>query len=124
MIPHRQPHVHSLSLLVIFLFCKFICIISFPIPHIGDVRLLVGGTGEGIARKLGMNMYTTLLCLKWITNWNPLYSSRNSVQCYVAAWMEGEFRGEWITCICMAESLRYLPEKYDNTVNQLYPSTK
>ena len=83
----------------------------------------MGGIGEGIVRKLGMNMYTTLLCLKWITNWNPLYGLRNSVQCYVAAWMEGEFRGEWITCICMVESLRYSPEKYENIVNQLYPST-
>ena len=42
-----------------------------------------------------MDMYT-LLYLKWITNRDLLYSSGNSAQCYVAAWMEGEFVGEWI----------------------------
>ena len=31
-------------------------------------------------------MYT-LLYLKWITNRNLLYSTRNSAQCYVPAWM-------------------------------------
>ena len=25
-----------------------------------------------------------------------LYSTNNSVQCYVAAWIGGEFEGEWI----------------------------
>ena len=42
-----------------------------------------------------MEMYT-LLYLKWITNKDLLYSTWNSVQCYVAAWMGGEFGGEWI----------------------------
>ena len=50
-----------------------------------------------------MVMYT-LLYLKWITNNALLYStglySRAllviSAQCYVAAWMGGEFGGEWI----------------------------
>ena len=36
------------------------------------------------------------LYLKWITNRVLLYSTGNSAQCYVAAWMEGKFRGEWI----------------------------
>ena len=40
-------------------------------------------------------MYT-LLYLKWITNKDLLYSRWNSAQCYVAAWMGGEFGGEWI----------------------------
>ena len=40
-------------------------------------------------------MYT-LLFLKWITNKDLLYSTGNSVQCYVAAWMGGEFGGERI----------------------------
>ena len=26
----------------------------------------------------------------------PTYSTGNSVQCYVAAWMGGEFKGKWI----------------------------
>ena len=40
-------------------------------------------------------MYT-LLDLKWITNKDPLYSTWNSAQYYMAAWMGGEFQGEWI----------------------------
>ena len=40
-------------------------------------------------------MYT-LLYLKWITNKALLYSTGNSAQCYVTAWMGGEFEGEWI----------------------------
>jgi len=42
-----------------------------------------------------MAMYT-LLHLKWVTNKDLLYSTGNSTQCYVAAWMGGEFGGEWI----------------------------
>ena len=38
----------------------------------------------------------TLLYLKWITKKHLLYSTKNSAQCYVAAWMEWEFGGEWI----------------------------
>ena len=37
-----------------------------------------------------MDMYT-LLYLKWITNKDLLYGIGNSAQCYVAAWMGGEF---------------------------------
>ena len=40
-------------------------------------------------------MYT-LLDLKWITNKDPLYSTWNSAQYYVAAWMGRGFGGEWI----------------------------
>ena len=42
-----------------------------------------------------MDMYT-LLYLKWITNKDLLYSIGNSAQCYVAAWMRGEFGEEWM----------------------------
>ena len=52
------------------------------------------GYREGKDREFGMNMYT-LLYLKWITN-KDLYSRRNSAQYYVAAWMGGEYGGEWI----------------------------
>ena len=38
-------------------------------------------------------MYT-LLCLKWITNKDLLYSTWNSTPCYVAACTGGEFGGE------------------------------
>ena len=37
-----------------------------------------------------------LLYFKWITNRDLLYSTGNSAECYVAAWMGGEFEGEWI----------------------------
>ena len=37
-----------------------------------------------------------LLYLKWITNKDLLDNTWNSPQCYGAAWMGGEFRGEWI----------------------------
>ena len=47
------------------------------------------GHGEGIVREFGIDMYT-LLYLKWITNKDLLYSTRNSAQYYVVDWMEGE----------------------------------
>ena len=43
-----------------------------------------------IVREIGMDMFT-LLYLKLITNKDLLYSTRNSVQCYVAGWMAGKF---------------------------------
>ena len=42
-----------------------------------------------------MDMYT-LLNLKWMTSKYLLYSTWNSAQYYVAAWMGGELVGEWI----------------------------
>ena len=51
---------------------------------------------EGGKRQLGgfgIDMYT-LLCLKWITNKDLLYSMQNSAQCRVATWMGKEFGGE------------------------------
>ena len=60
--------------------------------------------GERIVMEFGMAMYT-LLYLKWITKRNLLYCTENSAQCYVAAWMGGEFGGGMDTCICMADFL-------------------
>ena len=51
-----------------------------------------GWWGERIVRDYRKVMYT-LLYLKWITNKDLLYSTWNSAQCYVAAWM-GEGLGE------------------------------
>ena len=48
---------------------------------------------EGIVMELRIDTYT-MLYLKWITNKDLLSSIRNSAQCYVAAWMGGEFGGE------------------------------
>ena len=42
----------------------------------------------GRDRELGIDIYT-LLNLKWITNRGLLYSTGNSAQCSVAAWMGG-----------------------------------
>ena len=53
------------------------------------------GRVERRDREFGLDMYT-LLYLKWITNKDLLYNTGNSAQCYVAAWMGGEFGGEWI----------------------------
>ena len=56
------------------------------------------GCGQGIVRESGMDMYTLLYLkyLEWIINKDLLYSTWNSAQCYLAAWMGGEFGGEWI----------------------------
>ena len=40
-------------------------------------------------------MYT-LLNFKWMTNKDLLCGTWDSAQCYLAAWMGGEFRGEWL----------------------------
>ena len=45
--------------------------------------------------ELGRNM-DTLVYLKWTTNKVVLYSTGNSAQFYVAAWIGGELGGEWI----------------------------
>ena len=37
-----------------------------------------------------------LLYLKWMANRDLPHITGNSAQCYVAAWMGGKFRGEWI----------------------------
>ena len=52
------------------------------------------GSGEGILREFGTDMYT-LLYLKWITNKALLYCTWNCAQCYVAVWMGGGFGREW-----------------------------
>ena len=45
--------------------------------------------------EFGMDLYT-LLYFKWIAIKDLLCSTWNSAQCYVAAWMGGEFGGEWM----------------------------
>ena len=52
-------------------------------------------SGERVVREFGIDMYT-LLYLKWITKKDLLYSTGNSAQCYVAAWMGREFGGEFV----------------------------
>jgi len=50
----------------------------------------------------------TLLYLTWRTNKDLLDSTGNSARCHVAAWMGGEFSGEWIDIY--AESIGCPPE--------------
>ena len=53
------------------------------------------------------------------------YQQGPTAQCYAAAWMGGEFRGEWIDAYYMAGSLQCSPETITILfVNQLYPNTK
>ena len=63
--------------------------------HRTNLWLLGEGWAEGIDREIGRDRYT-LLYLKLITNKDLLYSTQNSAQCYVAAWMGGGFRGQWM----------------------------
>ena len=53
-----------------------------------------GRMRKGIVRESGMGM-DTLLSLMWRTSKDLLGSTGNSAQCHVAAWMGGEFGGEW-----------------------------
>ena len=59
---------------------------------------LNGCQGEGIDREFGKVMYA-LLYLKWITNNDLLYSTWNSAQCYVAAWMGGDLGENGYMCM-------------------------
>ena len=57
-------------------------------------------------------------------NQQGLHNTGNSAQYYMAAWMEGEFGGEWLH-LCVAESLCYPPETIITLfINWLYPNTK
>ena len=58
-----------------------------------------GSVGVEIVREFGIDMYT-LLSFKWITNKNLLYSTWNSAQYCVAAWMGGEFGGDGYMYTC------------------------
>ena len=62
-----------------------------------------------MVRESGVDRYT-LLCLTWATNKDLQYSTRDSAECYLAAWMGGEFGGQWIHVLPMAESLCCSPK--------------
>ena len=59
--------------------------------------------------------------LKWVTNKDLLYSTENSAQCYVPAWMGGEFGGEWIHVYVWLRSFT-VHLKLSHIANWLYPS--
>ena len=54
-----------------------------------------GRMAEGIVREFGTDM-STLPYLTCRTNKDLLDSTGNSALCHVAAWMGGEFGGEWV----------------------------
>ena len=55
----------------------------------------VGGGSGGMHWEIGIDMYT-LMCIKWMTNKNLLYSTGNSTQYSVMAYMGKESKKEWI----------------------------
>ena len=70
------------------------------------------------------NVHTAIyLLIKWITNKDLLYSTGNSAQCYVAAWMGGDLGGEW-THEYVWLSPFPVHWNYHIIVNQLYPQYK
>ena len=85
-----QPH-HAIGFLIIF-----ICKVIHPFPR-GVPQPCSVSFGKTYMFFNIQELCVTLLFLKWITNKNLLYSTRNSAQCYVLAWMGEEgFGGEWI----------------------------
>ena len=61
------------------------------VPRVGG-----GEDGGRDSKKVWEGGIVILLHSKWITDKDLLHSTGNSAQCYVAAWMGGEFGGEWI----------------------------
>ena len=59
--------------------------------------------GKGIVRESGMVMCTQP-SLKWITNKDLLYTTRNSAQHHVAAWIKAGFGGESVQFSLVAQS--------------------
>ena len=83
-----------------------------------ELKLAEGG--EGTVRDFGKVMYT-LLYFEWITNKNLLYSTGNSAQCYVPAWLGAGFKREWIHAGLVPSLFNW---NFYNIVNQLYHDTK
>ena len=77
--------------------------------------------GEEMVREFGTDMYT-LSYLKW-TNKDPLWSTGNSAQCCVAAWMGGESGGERIHIYARLSHFA-VHLKLPNIVNRLYSDIK
>ena len=117
----------SLVSLTFFLFFKCLRVIALGVsspchaalldPYISSwlpirFRLMGHFPWEGLPEHLSkvlpsqfwMDMYTGLH-LKWITSKDLLYSTENSAQCYISAWMGGEFGEEWIHVYAWLSSL-------------------
>ena len=58
---------------------------------------------------------------KWITNKDLLYSTWNSAQCYVLAWIGGEFGRKWIhvhICLSLFNVHLKLPQHCQSAILQ------
>ena len=95
--------------------------LSDRLTDLENELMAAGEGGGGTVREFGMDMHT-LLYLKQITIRGLLYSTGNSTQCCMAAWM-GAGLVENGSCICLAESFRPSSETH-SVVNQLYPNTR
>ena len=62
-----------------------------------------GCWGEKIGSLESLNIYTAIYS-EWITNKNLLYSTWNSTQCYVPAWIAG-----WVGKECIYVYVRLSP---------------
>ena len=88
--PSRLPYNTEQSSM-----CYTVGLYRLSILNIAVNKLMVAGVGKGVVGEFGMDVYT-LLFLRWIINRVLLYSTWNSAQCYMAAWMRGEGQGEWV----------------------------
>ena len=70
---------------------------TYKAERLTDHKLMVsgGGGGRDRVREFGKVMHT-LLYSKWITNKDLLFSTGNSAQYHVTAWMGAEFARKWI----------------------------
>ena len=69
----------------------------------------VGNDGCYIALKDLFRALYTPLYLKWVPNKDLLYSTGNSVKCYVTVWMGEEFEREWIhVCVWLSPVATHL----------------
>ena len=79
-------------------------ILAWKIPWTEELGWLLSMGSQRVGHDLATSLY-----LKWITNKDLLYSTWNSAQCYVAAWIGGEFGGEWIHIyVCLSLFTVYL----------------
>ena len=89
---------------------KVECFVSFFF-----IQVYFDKTTDAIFRYL----WWFMLYLKWIISKDLLYSTGNSAQCYVAAWMGEESGGKWIHVNVWLVPL-LSPQNYHNAVNWLY----
>ena len=79
-----------------------------------------GCRGEGIVREFGKVLYT-LLYLKWITCKDLLYSTGNSAQCCVPAWIGSRVWGRMNMKVKSLSRLQLLPTAW-TVAHQASPS--